>query len=139
MPYLIVQFKGGREQRVELNKSPTVLGRSASCDLQVIDEKVSRKHCQLAEHEGQWYLEDLDSKNHTWIGLEPVSQVILAAGDQFRIGGTHVTFRTDESQPEAPNVDSPASSDDTLPEMSDGFSPPHAGDASLGGAHEIPK
>jgi len=120
MPYLIVQFKGGREQRVELSKSPMVLGRRASCDLQVIDEKVSRKHCQLCEHEGQWYLEDLDSKNHTWMGLERVSEVILATGDEFRIGSTRVTFLTGKIPPEAPDG---ASSDDTLPETPHDASP----------------
>ncbi len=96
MPYLIVQFRGGREQRVPLDKNPTVLGRGAGCDFQINDPKASREHCQVSEHEGQWTLQDLDSRNQTWMGLQPITEVLLSDGDQFRIGATHIVFRADD-------------------------------------------
>jgi len=109
MPYLIVQFQGGFSRRVEVEKSPTVLGRGTSCDVQIVDDKVSRRHCQLSELEGQWHLEDLDSRNQTWIGLEAIEQTLLADGDQFRIGQTQIVFRTEEDPTQAfeepPSVD----------------------------------
>ncbi|MBN1344018.1 MAG: FHA domain-containing protein [Phycisphaerae bacterium] len=96
MPYLIVQHPGGRVQQIQLTKSPTVLGRGIGCDLQIIDPKISRRHCQLVEHEGQWYLEDLPSRNQTWMGMQAVDQIVLADGDQFHIGGTYLIFRTED-------------------------------------------
>ncbi len=100
MPYLIVQFHGGREQRFELTKSPFVLGRGSSVDLQIIDKKISRQHCQLAEHDGVWHLEDIPSRNKTWMGLSSVDDVTLSDGDQFRIGETYVIFRDTEDPTE---------------------------------------
>jgi pSer/pThr/pTyr-binding forkhead associated (FHA) protein len=101
MPYLIVQHPGGRNQRILLERSPLVIGRGASCDLQVVDAKISRRHCQLSEHDGQWHLEDLGSRNKTWMGLEAVDNVLLSDGDQFRIGRTHIVFRTEVNATEA--------------------------------------
>jgi len=94
--YLLVQFAGGRVQRVELNKNPMVLGRHVTCGFQVIDRKVSRRHCQVTYAQGQWFLEDLKSKNPTWMGSEIVVKTPLNDGDQFRIGSTYITFRSEE-------------------------------------------
>ncbi len=102
MAYFIVEFQGGRVQRVVLDKSPVVLGRGAGCDLQIVDPKISRHHCQLVEHEGQWHLEDLGSRNQTWMGLQPIDDVILGDGDQFCIGGTHFTFRSEPGPADIP-------------------------------------
>lgn len=96
MAYLILQFEGGWARRVALNKDLIVIGRSASCDVQIVDDRISRRHCQVSQHEGQWILDDLDSRNKTWVGLQPVDQLVLTDGDEFRIGGTYILFRAGE-------------------------------------------
>jgi pSer/pThr/pTyr-binding forkhead associated (FHA) protein len=97
MAYILVQFASGRVQRVEITKNPMVLGRGRSCGFQVVDPKASRRHCQIKLEQGQWFLEDLNSKNHTWIGTENVVRLPLNDGDQFRIGSTFLTFRVEEN------------------------------------------
>jgi len=77
-----------------------VLGRGRECDVQVVDPKVSRRHCQLVLVQESWYLADLASQNHTWIGGRSVTEHALSDGDRFRIGSTHVIFRTEEDPAE---------------------------------------
>lgn len=102
MAYLRLQFEGGRTQRAALDKKLVVIGRSSSCDLQVVDDKISRQHCQVTQHQGQWSLEDLGSRNKTWMNDQPVDQVYLFDGDQFRIGRTNIEFRIKDSPAQTP-------------------------------------
>ncbi len=103
MAYLIVQHQGGRDQEFPLTKSPTILGRAASCDLQVVDPKVSRQHCQLEQRGPHWYLVNIKSRNNTWMGKQAIDEVLLIDGDEFRIGGTRLVFFSETNPTEVFN------------------------------------
>jgi predicted component of type VI protein secretion system len=67
-----------------------VLGRREDCDVILpYDSQVSRAHARLSGHNGQWELEDLGSKNGTFIGhVRVVGKMRLEPGQMFRIGRT---------------------------------------------------
>lgn len=70
---------------------PIVLvGRHGECDVQIRSSKVSRKHCCLAEVDGdkglQLSVRDLDSTNGTRINGDIVSEGRLNEGDELTIG-----------------------------------------------------
>lgn len=68
-----------------------VFGRRDDCDVVLAyDSQVSRQHASLSSAEGQWYLQDLNSKNGTYIGKDKVGQapVLLEPGQMFRVGRT---------------------------------------------------
>ena len=54
-------------QRLELIEDSTVLGRSPECDIQVEDYAVSRKHAVLHLQDNQFLVEDLKSRNKTYL------------------------------------------------------------------------
>lgn len=64
-----------------------VLGRDQTCDL-ILDEKtVSAEHARLSYHHGNWWVEDLHSRNGTFLNLELLAaQAVLTSGDELQVG-----------------------------------------------------
>ena len=64
-----------------------VLGRDQTCDL-ILDEKtVSAEHARLSYHHGNWWVEDLQSRNGTFLNLELLAaQAVLTSGDELQVG-----------------------------------------------------
>ena len=58
---------------------------------------VSRRHARILSQGGQFYLEDLNSTNHTYVNqqkLTPGQPHPLSNGDEIRFGQVRLTFRT---------------------------------------------
>ncbi len=63
------------------------LGRAADNTLSLADETVSAYHARLSYHGGQWWLEDLGSRNGSWVNDIPVDQpLVITYGDVIRLG-----------------------------------------------------
>jgi Fe-S-cluster-containing hydrogenase component 2/CRP-like cAMP-binding protein len=71
---------------------PITIGRSEACDLIVPKEgrAVGRRHCRVEEREGDIWIKDLDSANHTLLNGERIREAILTEGD--RIGVVEYVF-----------------------------------------------
>jgi pSer/pThr/pTyr-binding forkhead associated (FHA) protein len=66
-----------------------VIGRGVECDVVIKDAKASRKHCRLTRKTDGFMLEDLGSKNGTYVdGQKIAAQVSLRADQTFKIGDT---------------------------------------------------
>jgi len=72
-----------------------VIGRAPSATVQVDDDLVSRKHCRIFFEGGYYVLEDLQSKNGTWVNGERVSSTPLFDGDVVTIGRQQLRFKLD--------------------------------------------
>lgn len=74
------------------------IGRSVSCDIQIIDRKVSRCHAEVIQEDNHYIFNDLDSKNGSYLNGHRVKEKSpLNDGDNLRIGETVMVF---ESGPE---------------------------------------
>jgi pSer/pThr/pTyr-binding forkhead associated (FHA) protein len=77
-----IETKLGRREEI-------VIGRGAECDVVIKDTKASRKHCRLLRKEDAFVLEDLGSKNGTYVEGKKISgQVALHSQQTFKIGDT---------------------------------------------------
>lgn len=65
---------------------PLVVGQSADCDLSVTDPKVSRRHCELRLTDRGVFVQDLDSRNGTFIRDLRISGAFLPPGLPVTIG-----------------------------------------------------
>lgn len=66
----------------------TIIGRDSTCDIDIRDPKSSRLHAEIV-HEGKRYIfSDMNSRNGSSINDERVTQQVLVAGDQIKIGDT---------------------------------------------------
>jgi pSer/pThr/pTyr-binding forkhead associated (FHA) protein len=64
-----------------------LIGRDPICDLCLDDKTVSAEHARLAYHHNQWWVEDLRSRNGTYLNQEAVSSpMVVASGDELRCG-----------------------------------------------------
>jgi pSer/pThr/pTyr-binding forkhead associated (FHA) protein len=103
----------GREVEVA---SVLVLGRQA-VDLVIEDAQVSRRHASVRPAGDALEVEDLGSKNGTWVnGARIAGAVRLAPGDRVRVGDT--TFEVEATPAPAPAAadERPAAATRTRPE-----------------------
>jgi pSer/pThr/pTyr-binding forkhead associated (FHA) protein len=69
----------------------TSIGRSPSNTICIPDTYTSAQHALLAWREGQWWLEDRESRNGTMLNGVPVgSPTVVSAGDVIDIGRTQL-------------------------------------------------
>jgi DNA-binding winged helix-turn-helix (wHTH) protein len=79
---------------VSLAEGENVLGRVEEATAWVESASVSRRHARILISEGKARLEDLGSKNGTFLnGRKITSAVALADGDEMRLGLVPMTFR----------------------------------------------
>jgi pSer/pThr/pTyr-binding forkhead associated (FHA) protein len=69
-----------------------ILGRDPLSDLPLADAAVSSRHALLSYHSGQWWIQDLGSRNGTRLNSAAVTlPTVLADGDELRCGDTFVS------------------------------------------------
>ena len=70
-----------------------LIGRGEDCDIVVPDAYVSHHHAQITARGNQYVLEDLGSRNHTYVnGAEIDGRTYLTPGDIIRIGFVSLKF-----------------------------------------------
>ncbi len=86
---------------VSLMKTTLVLGRNLDCDIQVLCNTVSGRHCELQFHEGCWWVRDLDSKNGITVNGVRCQKQRLVPDDILSLGRQRyvVMYRSAENQP----------------------------------------
>lgn len=71
------------------------IGRAPECDVVLDDRFLSRQHTRLSRDESAWWVEDLGSRNGTWVNGRRLEQrVAFAPGDELRLSGNLLTLRT---------------------------------------------
>ena len=71
------------------NQGDITIGRSEKSAFVLGDDFASAQHARLINREGAWYLEDLDSRNGTFLNGQRVEQPErLTPGMEIRIGRT---------------------------------------------------
>jgi pSer/pThr/pTyr-binding forkhead associated (FHA) protein len=76
-----------------------VIGRDRRCTIHMDADSVSRRHARVRLNAQGGYLEDLESKNGTWVDGERIHDVVgLADGASFRLGSEIVRFEMSGDQ-----------------------------------------
>ncbi len=75
---------------INIEKTEFLIGKSAECDYQITDnKKVSRRHATLKVSNGECYIIDNNSTNHTYVNgnlIQPGFPVMLRHDDYIRLG-----------------------------------------------------
>ncbi len=73
-------------RRWTLNDDEMVIGRGTDADIVLPERQVSRYHLKIIFRDGRYYLEDLDSKNGTFLnGQQVKGTASLQDGDEIQI------------------------------------------------------
>ena len=82
----------GRE--ISLREGETVLGRDHLAGIRIPSESISRRHARIVVAGSAATLEDLGSKNGTWLRGKKVGEAMeLRDGDSIRLGSVAITLR----------------------------------------------
>lgn len=74
-------------------------GRNTSCHVTLQDKMVSRLHCVIRHINGQWILEDCQSRNKTFVNSLCITKTTLTPGDFIQIGDTAFSFLSSQKDP----------------------------------------
>lgn len=80
-------------RRYTLHQDVTTIGRTTESDIMLPDTHASRNHARIFFAKGQWFIEDLGSRNGTVVNSTPIKRPApLMAGDEIRIGDGTLVF-----------------------------------------------
>lgn len=97
------------QKRFKSEADTIIIGRPSdehAVDLDLTpDATVSRRHARLICENGNYWLEDLDSRSGTWVNSQKITlKTRLAAGDRVTLGQTTLTvFQIEAKSPPPPN------------------------------------
>lgn len=103
VPPLLITLQGenGQSERLRFTSPEITIGRHPSCEWVLANETVSSRHARLVYHHDQWWLEDLSSRNGTFLNEATVTApAVLTNGDQVRCGQVNFTVELEALQPE---------------------------------------
>jgi DNA-binding winged helix-turn-helix (wHTH) protein len=85
-PILIIQSENQPARHWILEKDDVVLGRDEECDLTLAERQISRQHIRIYKQGELYHIQDLDSKNGTWVnGLQLKGSRELHDGDEIHV------------------------------------------------------
>ncbi|MFV1968568.1 MAG: sigma 54-interacting transcriptional regulator, partial [Pirellulaceae bacterium] len=99
MPSLIVLNGRHRGDTLSLRTDVAIvtIGRHATNDLQLDDDRASRMHAQVLYRRERWHIEDCGSLNGTLVNSQPIQQTVLETSDLIRIGDRLLLFVDDST------------------------------------------
>jgi pSer/pThr/pTyr-binding forkhead associated (FHA) protein len=83
--------------RHEIDKASVVIGRSKDCDIRLADPNVSRRHAELRQEDGAYWILDLGSTNGLTVNGRRQQRAKLENDDRVTIGSTDLVFRRSAS------------------------------------------
>ncbi len=86
---VLVTFIPGRSGKpaIQINDDRIIIGRGSTCQVRSSDRSVSNSHATVSFHDNQWWVEDLHSRNGTFINnLKISTPTVLASHDHLRCG-----------------------------------------------------
>jgi len=85
-----IEWKG---ELLRLKEGENVIGRGEEAAVRIDVDGVSRRHARIVAEDGRYTLEDLGSKNGTYLDERRLAgPATLTDGDTFRLGRTMLTF-----------------------------------------------
>jgi pSer/pThr/pTyr-binding forkhead associated (FHA) protein len=99
-PAITLSIKGdqGQEAKRQFSQPQIMIGRDTKCDVSMMDEALSAHHARLTHHHGQWWLEDLNSTNGTYLNREKLTTpAVVITGDHFKCGNTVFSIQVEDS------------------------------------------
>jgi pSer/pThr/pTyr-binding forkhead associated (FHA) protein len=99
VPGLQVTLLGAGEasQVLRFTAPDITIGRHPSCEWMLADETVSSRHARLSYHHEQWWVEDLDSRNGTFLNSASLTApAVLTNNDQVRCGEVSFTVQLED-------------------------------------------
>ena len=120
MAILTSSDKSVVRRRIELDEKSITIGRHPECEIQIDEGAVSRKHAEIRFKDKAYYLNDLASRNGTYLNEERIeSATRLFDGAQIKICDVSFEFKMSESlgYVQRPTLSDPSSQSIEMPSI----------------------
>lgn len=93
----------GKESTYNFRQTEIVIGRGPQCDISIKDDVLSGSHARVSFHHSQWWLEDLNSRNGTFLNEHPITTpTVVIDGDKFKCGNITLTLQIGSADTQSP-------------------------------------
>ncbi|MBI2922660.1 MAG: FHA domain-containing protein [Planctomycetes bacterium] len=101
----LIRVKAGTDvgRTFDITNEVITIGRDPNAMVKVMDHGVSRQHAEIFKIGEMCFIRDLKSTNGTFVNDQKVTEELLRAGDQVRVGNTILTFEDGGAPPEDPD------------------------------------
>jgi pSer/pThr/pTyr-binding forkhead associated (FHA) protein len=100
MAYIVrKKLDGSVTDRWEIKDKPLSFGRGDEADVQLKDERMSRRHFLVERREEKFFARDLDSTNGTFVNNNRITEVELKPNDRIRAGQSVLAFEFESEAP----------------------------------------
>ena len=87
LPKAALSFQSGEGEKMYPLSMTNLIGRAPENTIVLQDETISARHARITYAAGQWILEDLGSKNGTFVNDLPLDQeLVVTYGDRIAFG-----------------------------------------------------
>lgn len=89
----VMEAAGQQGQEKQFSMGEIIIGRDPTCNFPLEDETISLRHCRLFFERKQWWVEDLDSTNGSYLNDERLeTSTVLTNNDELRLGQVTLTI-----------------------------------------------
>ena len=82
-----------------VDRFPFIIGRQDDSNFIINDSLVSKRHCAICYENNKFYIEDLGSRNKTFVnGKELKKKTEMFYGDKVSVGSTIMRFYLEEKE-----------------------------------------
>lgn len=99
---LIVASGKSAGRSIAIKRNQLLIGRAEQCDVRPLSEEVSRRHCAVTVGPAEVWIEDLGSRNGTFVnGTQIAERTKLSNGDMIRVGSLELKVSCTVASPAA--------------------------------------
>jgi predicted component of type VI protein secretion system len=103
---LIVATGKSAGRSIAVKKNTLLIGRAEECDIRPLSEDVSRRHAAVHVGPADVWVEDLGSRNGTFVNGERIAgKTKVSSGDLIRVGALELTVSCSEPAPKEEGED----------------------------------
>jgi len=102
--HIKTKMDDGNEANYHFRQTEVTIGRGPQCAISIKDDALSASHARMSFHHAQWWLEDLGSRNGTFLNEDPITTpTVVISGDQFKCGNSILTLQIDSFDTQVQN------------------------------------
>jgi hypothetical protein len=91
--------RSGEENPRSFDIPEITVGRSSKSDYPIQNDTVSARHARMSYHHNQWWVEDMNSMNGTFLNDERVVvATVIVSGDELRCGGISMMLNIEDER-----------------------------------------
>ena len=93
---IILKFNNKVRKELKIDQNEIIIGRDETCDIQIDNIAVSREHATIIKGPNYYFIEDMQSKNGTFVNGKKINKKFLRADDEVIVGKHSLQIILDE-------------------------------------------